>query len=116
MQRYQRISGSVSAPRPGLRREFLPTGTVDDPGVVQNAASGLSLCHRDDHAAETRADDGRTGQGFAILMLTGWPRTTLWDLWRWLVFHVMDTVWERMFGIVKEGLVASRASGLALHG
>ena len=68
---------SVSAPRPGIRKEFLPTGTVDDAGVVQHAASGLSLCHRADHAAEKRADDGRSGQGYAILMLTGWPRTTL---------------------------------------
>ena len=92
VQRCQRVQGRCQPRGRGIRKGFLPTETVDDAGVVQHAASGLSLCHRDDHAAEKRADDGRSGQGFAILMLTGWPRTTLWDLWRWLVIHVTDTV------------------------
>ena len=32
VQRCQRVWGSVSAPRPGLRKVFLPTETVDDAG------------------------------------------------------------------------------------
>ena len=79
------------SPAAGGYARILTTETVDDPRVVQHAASGLSLCRRDDHAAEKRAGDGRRDR-VCDLGSDGLAANDPSDLWRLLIFHVTGIV------------------------